>query len=293
MTIEVLSYLRCPVCGSDLESDNTSVNCSLGHEFPIRRGVPDLVQPTCAAAAVSDTFSVQWSRYEYGQDHTWSRSLDDRVDGFLAHLGIDSEWLRDKAILDAGCGNGELTNEVALRFRPRMFGTDISESVYRAHQQFGANVSFFRSNLSDSVLRPERFDAIYCGGVLHHTPDTRHALGQLAPAVKPAGRIYVWLYWKIPTLVYRAKTALRRFVAPLPPRAQQPIVSVFTAASWIRHGGRTGWRDHRLVQHDFWTPRYRWEHSPDEVIGWLHDLGFSDVSLQSQARDGFGLLAVR
>jgi len=293
VTLEVLRYFRCPSCGRDLELGNGRITCLSGHDFSITDGVPDLLQSSSAVATISDTFSAQWERYEYGQDHTWNYGLDDRVNGFLTHLGVDAEWLREKSVLDAGCGNGELSNEIAIRFRPRMFGTDISESVYRAHRCFGDNVSFFRSNLSESALRAGCFDAIYCGGVLHHTPDTRQALEQLAPAVKPGGRIYVWLYWKIPTAVYRTKTALRRLVAPLPSRAQQPVVDAFAAASWIRHGGQTRWRDHRLIQHDFWTPRYRWEHSPDEVIRWLREFGFRDCTLQSQARDGFGVLAVR
>jgi SAM-dependent methyltransferase len=274
------------------QSRGTTLVCQSGHPFSVRSGVPDLVAQA-SAAAISDTFTAQWRSFEYGKDQTWNRSLDERVQGFMDHLSVDPEWLQGKRLLDAGCGHGELTNEVAARFAARAFGTDISESVFRANENFGGEVTSFRSHLSNSAIKPETFDAIYCGGVLHHTPSTKGALQELAPALKENGRLYVWLYWTVPSQMYRVKVFLRRFVAPLPPRVQQPIIMVFSFASWLRHGCRTAWRDHWLVQHDFWTPRYRWEHSPDEVVQWLRSMGFREVRPHSHSRDGFGILAIR
>ena len=51
------------------------------------------------------------------------------------------------------------------------------------------------------------------------------------------------------------------------------------------------WREHLVTQFDFFTPRFRWEHTPAEVSGWLTGLGFSDVVLRAESRDGFGILA--
>lgn len=286
---EMLELLRCPVCKGGLTGGADAVSCDAGHRYPLLGEVPDLIADGRSAARISETFSAQWGDYVYGADRTWNRTLDARVEGFLTHLQISLDELTGKRVLDAGCGNGELTNEIAVRSAADVYGTDISTSVFRAQRSF-PSVRFFRSDLMAPTIRPGVFDLVYCGGVLHHTPDTRRALEQLAPAVKPGGRIYVWLYWHVAGRSMSAKYALRRITRLLPPVVQQPVVDVLALPPYLRRRGGA-WRDHRLVAHDFYTPRYRWEHTPDQLERWFRELGFSRVELISEARDGFGMLA--
>lgn len=287
---EILRFTRCPTCYADLARESGGVACDKGHSFLVVGGVPQLLN---SGGEIAETFGAQWKRYEYDRDHAWNETLDYRIDELLGQLDLaDGSALAGTSMVDAGCGTGEVAYEVAVRFRAKVFATDVSGSVFRAHQAFGQHVAFFQSDISHSPLRPGSFDLVHAGGVLHHTPSTRHALNELAGAVRPGGLMFVWLYHKQPGMTYRAKTSLRRMVAPLPSKVQQPIVTVAARASWLQHGGRTNWRDHRLIQHDFWTPRYRWEHNPDEVIGWFSALGFT-AKQTSENRNGFGILGRR
>lgn len=285
----MLNHVRCPACLSPLEDGDGVARCEGGHTYPVIGGVPDLLLDRRRAAVVSDTFSSQWAGYRFGRDKTWNRTMDARVDGLLTHLQIGLDDMVGKTLLDAGCGNGELTNEIAVRSSADVYGTDISSSVFRAQQAFPA-VTFFRSNLMEPTIAPASFDFVYCGGVLHHTPNTRRALETLAPAVKPEGRIYVWLYWHVPGWLSASKQVVRRVTCRLPSAMQQPVVDILAFPPYLLHRDRA-WRDHRLVHHDFYTPRYRWEHSPDEVGSWFSALGFGRVDLISESRDGFGMLA--
>ena len=68
-------------------------------------------------------------------------------------------------------------------------------------------------------------------GVLHHTPDTRKAFGQLVPLVKPGGTILVMVYEKHSPVMFFFTDILRWFMRRLsderryeaaPPRHRQP-----------------------------------------------------------------------
>jgi hypothetical protein len=45
--------------------------------------------------------------------------------------------------------------------------------------------------------------------------------------------------------------------------------------------------------HDFYTPRFRWEHTQDEVLGWYEQFGFADGRVTEVGRDGFGVVGTR
>jgi SAM-dependent methyltransferase len=73
---------------------------------------------------------------------------------------------------------------------------------------------FVQSDLMSSVFKPESFDLIYSGGVLHHTPNTRRAFDEVVNALRPGGRIFVWLYWKVPGRATAVRSAVRRAISP-------------------------------------------------------------------------------
>ena len=240
---------------------------------------------------ISDTFSAQWATFDYAKSRAWAQGLN--VDHVVERqLEMHYSDFADRRFLDAGCGTGETAHVIATKGRGEAWGTDISASVYRAQQMF-PEVHFFRSNLLEPAIAPETFDVVNSGGVLHHTPDTRRALEVLARAVKPGGRIFVWLYWRVPGRSMAVRYMIRTVTSRLHPRVQQPLVTAFAAAGYMRHRPDQRWRDYRLVAHDFYTPRYRWEHTPDELTEWFAALGFVDMKLTDESRDGFGVLAHR
>lgn len=283
--------MQCPACQQALTNGNGAVTCPSGHRYPVIADVPTLLHGEDAAAVISDTFSAQWAAFDYGESRAWAQGLN--VDAVVnRQLEMDYADFVDKRFLDAGCGSGETAHVIATNGGGDVWGTDISASVYRAHQQFPL-VNFFRSNLLEPAIAPGSFDVVNAGGVLHHTPSTRDALAMLSRAVRPGGRIFVWLYWKVPGRSMAARYAIRKATARLHPRVQQPIVSALAAAGYLRHRPDQRWADYRLVAHDFYTPRYRWEHTPDELTAWFAELGFVNMKVTDESRDGFGVLAHR
>lgn len=237
------------------------------------------------ARQIGASFGRQWQRFDPERDRTWGLDLDRRRTQFLADLDLPPEWFRGKRVLDAGCGNGMLTSAIAT-LGCETWGVDVSDSIIRAAERY-PNVTFRQADLLDPPELGE-FDAIYSGGVLHHTRDTRKGVEQIARMVAPGGRVYVWLYRDIPeSRAYELKKRLR--CGPLWWR--RLVAWPFAVQARVRHRDLT-LREQYLVEHDFFTPKWRWEHTPEEVVSWFEEIGLK-ASHHTTSRDGFGVLARR
>jgi len=296
----LLEVLRCPVCGADFTDDGNSYSCAAGHRFPVAEGVPRLLASLAGSSrSINESFGREWAYFKHGEDRSWGQAVELRLAKFLKHVGLSEDAISGKRVLDAGCGNGTLSEAVA-GLGCEVVASDLSDSVVAAHRYFSRHegrVRFLQTDLMRHAFKPSSFDVVYCAGVLHHTPGTRGTLARVAETVAPGGRLFVWLYWSVPGMKYRLRTRLRNVVAPLPMPVKHSLTVALGAEKALRsritRSGDLNWRESMIGAHDFYTPRYRWEHTPDELRAWFAELGFIDVELTESERDGFGMVAVR
>ena len=91
-----------------------------------------------------------------------------------------------------------------------VYACDLSPSVHYAARYFKEfPVTYFQANLMQPPIRPATFDVVYCAGVLHHTPNTRFTFERVAETVAPGGRMFVWLYHRMPQVKQRFRRGLR------------------------------------------------------------------------------------
>jgi SAM-dependent methyltransferase len=284
----------CPACSAPLSAESDpSVRCQRGHEYPVIDGVPSLIASK-SGDVIRRSFSLEWAQFDYDEDRTWGATPGERVETFLRQLQLNAADLEGKRVLDAGCGNAVLSNALTS-VGCDVVAVDVSDSVFAAKRRFRNNPSLhlIQANLMTPIFQQETFDVIYSGGVLHHTPDTREALTRVTSALAPGGRIFVWLYWRVPGRSYAVRSILRRAMAPLPLGAKHALVLPIAAVSALRHSGQNlSWRERVVIELDFFTPKYRWEHTPDEVAAWFSELGMKSACTD-EVKDGFGVLAMR
>ena len=208
MHVPLLDVLRCPLCENTLEVSSTirgdgelidgALQCrGCRHVFPVAGGVPDFLtgdhhHPTARA------FSLQWSltgRGWFERDTLYGYDVPAQVDWAFANCfrSVKSgEWL-----LDAGCGRGDQTIEIARRYpQAQVIGVDLTDTLptSRAAAAGVPNVHFVRGDLLRPPIRVGAIDKAVSWGVLHHTPDTRAAFQALARTLHGAGELVVWLY---------------------------------------------------------------------------------------------------
>lgn len=123
--VPVLHELRCPKCGTAFALNGSSLRCGQNHCFDISsRGYVNVVpQHRQAVDKYDDKLFAARSEIMHGPYYEPLRDC-------IAQLIASHHAPQDGLLVDAGCGEGTHTEEMARRF-PAMhvFGTDISRAA--------------------------------------------------------------------------------------------------------------------------------------------------------------------
>jgi len=251
------------------------------------------------------SFSSEWDEhFDSELTKTWGWTIDERVSQFFLETGVDPEWCKGKLILDAGCGNGQLS-EALTDLGATVVGFDYSNSVFTAEKhRKSADLHFVHGDLQTLPFDKASFDLIISNGVLHHTPSTYRTFVEVAKLVKPGGRFYLWLYRRSERflkrqLFYPAFELTRTIVSRMPLGPQSVIVKAYACGLMVLHRvigkyENLSWPERVVGAYDSLTPRWRHYHTPLEVSYWFFVNGFSSPTITHWDNPfGFGMVATK
>jgi 2-polyprenyl-3-methyl-5-hydroxy-6-metoxy-1,4-benzoquinol methylase len=254
----------------------------------------------------SKDFELEWQEHvSHKMIKTWGFDASQRVKQTLIETETSLNELEKLTVLDAGCGNGILT-EALSRHGAKVLGVDLIKNLPDVIKNLNKseNLFFLRADINDLPIKEASFDLIISNGVLHHTPNTKEAFLNLSKLVKTEGKFYVWLYRKPfqfkNKLFLSIADFLRKIISRLPKNLQKPVVKGFTIffykLSRIRKGRNTSksYEDLLIDMYDSFTPKYRNYHNPIEVANWFHEASFSSPVLTHWNNSfGFGMYAIK
>jgi len=183
-----------------------------------------------------------YSYDETSQVHTQGRTIRwaNRYDllVFLLTLG-QASTLRSRtadlvcvapgeAVLDIGCGTGDLTIQIRRRAGTsgRIVGIDAApEMVARARKkalQRDLTIEFRVEPVEALTFADQTFDVVVCSLVFHHLPDTlkRQGLAEIRRVLKPGGR-FILVDFLRPSHHVPLHAALQTGLQDLPPLLQE------------------------------------------------------------------------
>jgi len=104
--------------------------------------------------------------------------------------------LGESAVLDVGCGTGEIIARLAERFPEASFtGVDLEEQhLARARERcgaFGSRVHLQHGDALDLPFPDARFDLVICRHLLQAVPDAGRALAEMRRVLRPGGRMHL------------------------------------------------------------------------------------------------------
>ncbi len=201
--------------------------------------------------------------------------------------------------------------EVLARQCPEqnVVGLDLGvESLEKATARFGhmTNLDYVQGNIMEPPFKDRQFDYGMSLGVLHHTPNTRHAFAKFRLLLKEETTCVIWIYptywegpeWRMPYVArdfitfgqgYRMPTGLLRLIAHSMTIAFYPIVQFFFKKCYRRIRKDLPFFDvdsmtrkeryDAQVFYGFDTllPRYQWRHTIKEVESWLVEEGLDPL----------------
>jgi trans-aconitate 2-methyltransferase len=132
---------------------------------------------------VSGTASRDWDAASYDRvsDPQFGWALEQ-----LERLPLQG----DEVVLDAGCGSGRVTAELARRVpRGRVYGVDVAPSMAdHARRALGGRATILCQDLVELEL-PEPVDAVFSNATFHWIKDHDALFGALHRVTKPGGRL--------------------------------------------------------------------------------------------------------
>src|SRR2546423_513355 len=130
------------------------------------------------------SFSSEWdAHFDAGVSRTWDWDVRERLEMVLLETQLTREEVAGLSVLDAGCGNGELTEAIAS-LGADVTGIDLSTSINRITPK---NAKFIQADINNPPFPPASFDVIFSSGVLHHNSNARASFDSLAKLCKENG----------------------------------------------------------------------------------------------------------
>ena len=235
-----------------------------------------------------DRFGYEWNAYaEIVPEY------EEQFRRWTVHLA-PQDW-HGKSFLDVGCGMGRNS------FWPMTYGAcegcavDIDERSLEAARRNLARfpaVEVTRSSAYDLPFA-DRFDIAFAIGVIHHLEDPQRALQRMARAVKPGGRVLIWVYgregnrWLVVML-----DPLRRALFSRMPIALIHHLSLYPAAflwlalklglrpsEYVKLISRFRLAHLRSIVFDQMLPRIAHYWPRDQVVELMREAGLEDIRI--------------
>ncbi len=203
-----LDILCCPKTGAALKlridevfedgsiKTGTLITGSGEHSYPILKGIPRFVDKEVYARSFGYEWR-KWSRVQFEAENVGGPMAGHTQKMFDAITGFSEQFLKDKLVVEFGCGPGRFLDIVRRRGGIAV-GIDMSMAVEPARENFrdDPDVLIVQGDILNPPFREATFDAGYSIGVLHHTPDPARGLEKLAGVIKEGGQIICSVYEK-------------------------------------------------------------------------------------------------
>jgi len=263
---------------------------------------------------VAHSFSFEWKAHHEGKledDTLFGNTLEQDWAYFEEATGLDDDSLGGLTVLDAGCGSGRPTRQMAEHGAGIVVGVDFNEAVDEAFSYTAdlPNVHIVQANVFSLPFRKPTFDLVWSQGVIHHTPDAAGAHAALSRLVLPGGMLYVWVYAKRFSPFRFTKDVLDALrVTRLPEPVLLKVASSFSYTSLAllalyrtvrrlpglvprtaraqRTVRQRTTRELQLTWFDALSPEFDSRHTEAEVIGWFRRCGFDNVQAIDEPKVG-------
>jgi SAM-dependent methyltransferase len=307
MKLDHVKFLCDPKTGEDLNIITKEKKESLiisgdliseSNTYPIINGIPRFVN----FDGYSKNFGWQWNKWSKVQFE--SENVNSSMEGYSEDMffkitDFDKKSIKNKLILDIGCGSGRFL-DIVNKYDGLAIGLDYTSAIDVAKSSINnENVLFIQADALNLPLKAEIVDYVYSIGVLHHTPDPKKGVEEVYKVLKKEGSFAISLYSAESLYTFISVKIWRKIFTAL-----WPIFGPLPAFVYSQFFGRTTFYIAKL--HIFLTypirlffptavlPDVRWSvldtfdkvttsfqsgHTEKQVISWFESIAFRDITI--------------
>lgn len=184
----------------------------------VRRSTAPPVDADALAGRTIADFGEQWTRYEDNPGYYGSPALLADITGPL----LSPSEVTGRHVAEIGSGTGRIVRMLAAAGAARIVALEPSDSMpvlKRNTADLADRVEYVHGRGED-LPGHAVFDLVFSIGVLHHVPDPGPIVVRAFEALKPGGRMLVWLYGRegnglYLTLAHPLRAATKRLSHPV------------------------------------------------------------------------------
>lgn len=236
------------------------------------------------------SFDFQWDKLPEGRFNLENEQFRKEAAGYVCEFTqLPKQWFKEKSVVDVGCGAGRYSWAMST-MGAHVMSLDQAEHGLQSVQAACSTFANHRTKKVD-LLCPldiaEKFDLVWCFGVLHHTGDTYRAYKNILPLVKPGGYLFLMLYGEPRTDIpdefdavneyfeWRDKTSHMNFDEKL-----AAITEAMKERQFIAKG-----EEYIHGYFDAISPVINDLYSWEEILTWLTQDGFTNVRRTTNNRN--------
>lgn len=242
-----------------------------------------------------EDFGEQWTRYTSNDGYYASSELFKDICGPL----IEPQALTGCRVGDIGSGTGRIVQMLLQAGASHVIAVEPSEAfdvLKRNTVEWYNRIEYIKGR-GEAIPPNSSLDYIFSIGVLHHIFDPVPVVRAAYDALRPGGKMVIWLYGHEGNESYlRFVEPLRRITVKLPRTALVGISHVLTLGLslyiplckviplplhryMVNVIGRFSWSKRFLVVFDQLNPAVAKYYTRDEALALLADAGFENIRL--------------
>ena len=273
-----------------------------------------------------------------GEDEALKREMLDFVmrrfnPGKYTETSEFNDFLSNKRmILDAGSGNGWMSQYMAIHSKATVISAEIGDGVYAAYEKCKnyLNCHVIKADLMDLPFADNSFDFIFSDGVLHHTPNTKNAMKKMYDKLSPGGIFWFYIYKEMNPVKHYCDDYIRNMFSKMSPdealknceaitdlgrelskikttlRLEKPIevlnipageynVQRFIYYNFIKcfWNESIGYENSNIVNFDWYHPNNAQQQTVEEVESWMKEFNIKDYTIWSVNPNGMNIRIVK
>lgn len=183
---------------------------------------------------------------------------------------IPINLIKNKVILDMGCGSGRYSIALKKLGAKKVIGLDESEAKQFKYK----GVRYIRGNVLNVPFKDNYFDFVFCNGVLHHSIDTLKGIKEIYRVLKKGGSAWLYIYGK--AKVWEMIDKIRRKLSYKDSITFQNVLQLYLIP-----------KNKQFLLTDIFFIQHRDYFTTPQVEKWFRNIGFKYRFLNRDVDKGF------